>query len=82
MSRNTKNLKKHNAMNSLFLLDQKLKQIDEKTSAEYHVQSIVNSVSEFVDKFAPLRVCSSKEPSNQWIANKIKKAITNRDKLF
>ena len=59
-----------------------MKQIDEKTSPEYHVQSIVNSVSECVDKFAPLRVCSGKEPSNQWIANNIKKAITKRNKLF
>ena len=82
MTRNTKNVKGHNALNFLFLLDQKLKQIDGKTSAEYHVQSIVNSVSESVDKFAPLRVCSGKEPSNQWITNKIKKAITKRNKLF
>ena len=82
LTRNTKNLKGHNALNFLFLLDQKLKQIDEKTSAEYHVESIVNSVIECVDKFAPLRVCSAKETPNQWITNKIKNAITKRDKLF
>ena len=82
MTRNTKNLKGHNTLNFLFLLDQKLKQIDEKTSADYHVESIVKSVSECVDKFAPLRVSSGEEPSNQWINNKIKNAITKRNKLF
>ena len=82
MTRNTKNVKGHNTLNFLFLLDQKFKQIDEKTSAEYHVESIVKSVSECVDKFAPLRVSSGKEPSNQWINNKIKNAITKRNKLF
>ena len=59
-----------------------MKQIDEKTSAESHVESIVKSVSECVDKFAPLRISSGKEPSNQWIINKIKNAITKRNKLF
>ena len=82
MTRNTKSLKGHNALNFLFLLDQKLKQINEKTSAEFHMESIVNSVSECVDKFAPLRVSSVKEPSNQWINNKIKNAVTKRNKLF
>ena len=82
MTRNTKNLKGHNALKFLFLLDQKLKQIHEKTSSEYHVESIVKSVSEYVDKFAPLRVSSGKEQSNQWINNKIKNAITKRNKLF
>ena len=81
-TRNTKNLKGHNALKFLFLIDQKLKQIDKKTSAEYHVESIVKSVSECVDKFAPLRVSSGKEPSNQWTNNKIKNAITERYKLF
>ena len=65
MTRNTKNLKGHNALKFLFLLDQILKQIVEKTSAEYHVEFIVKSVSVCVDKFAPLRVSSGKEPSNQ-----------------
>ena len=81
MTRNTKNLKGHNALKFLFLLDQKLKQIDEKTLAEYHVESIVKSISECADKVAPLRVSSGKEPSNQWINNKIKNAITKRNKL-
>ena len=54
-TRNTKSLKGHNALKFIFLLDQKLKQIDEKTSVESHVESIVKSVSECVDKFAPLR---------------------------
>ena len=62
-------------MKFLFLLDRKLKQVDEKTSAEYHVEAIVKSVSECVDQFALLRVSSGKEPSHQWIINKIKKAI-------
>ena len=35
MTRNTKNLKGHNALKFLFLIDRKLKQIDEKTLAEY-----------------------------------------------
>ena len=61
MTRNTKNLKGHNALKFLFLLDQKLKQIDEKTSAEYHVKSIVESVSECEDNFAPLRVSFGKD---------------------
>ena len=56
MIRNTKNLKSHNELNFLFLLDQQLKQVDKKASAEYHMHSIVNSVSEYVDKIAPLRV--------------------------
>ena len=59
-----------------------MKQVDEKTSAEYHVEAIVKSVSECVDQFAPLRVSSGKEPSHQWIINKIKKAIPKRNKLF
>ena len=82
MTRNTKNLKGHKTLSFLFLLDQKLKQFDEKTSAEYLVESIVKSVSEYVDKFAPLGVSSGKEPSNQWNNNKIKNAITKRNKLF
>ena len=45
------------------------------------MESIVKSVSECVDKFAPLRVSSGKEPSNQWINNKIRNAITKRNKL-
>ena len=59
-----------------------MKQIDEQSSAEYHVRSIVNSVIECVDIFAPLRVSSVKESSNQWITNEIKKAVTKRNKLF
>ena len=46
------------------------------------MESIVKSVSECVDKFAPLPVSSGKEPSNQWINYKIKNAITKRKKLF
>ena len=80
-TRNTENLKGHNAL-IFFLLDQQLKHNDEKTSAEYHVQFIVNSVRECVDKFSPLRFCSVKESSNHWITNKIKNAITKRNKLF
>ena len=41
MTRNTKNLKGDNALKFLLLLDQKLKQIDEKSSAEYLVKSII-----------------------------------------
>ena len=82
MNKTTKNLTGHNALNFLFLLEQKLKQIDEKTSAENHVEYIVKSVSECVETFAPLRVSSGKEPSIQWINNKIKNAITKRIKLF
>ena len=37
---------------------------DEKISAEYHVQSRVTSVSEYLDPIEPLRVCSVKKPSN------------------
>ena len=75
-TRNTKNLEGQNALKILFFLYQMLKQIDEKTSAEYHVESFFKSVSECVDKFAPLRVSSGKEPSNEWIINKIENAIT------
>ena len=58
-----------------------MKQIDEKTSAENHVESFVKSVSECVETFEPLRVSSGKEPSIQWINNKISNAITKRNKL-
>ena len=42
MARSTKDLKGHDALKFLFLLDQKLKQIDEKTSAEYHVEPLLS----------------------------------------
>ena len=42
----------------------------------------MKSISQCVDKFAPLRVSSGKKLSNQWINNKIKNAITKRNELF
>ena len=50
MTKDTKNLKGHYESNFRSLLEQKQKQIDETTSAKYHVESIVNSVSESVVK--------------------------------
>ena len=80
--RDLRNIKNENALNFLFLLNHKLKRIPEYAPAEEHVESIIKSVRECIDKHAPEKVNPISESTNDWITNKIKNAITRRNTLF
>lgn len=78
--RNLKKIKGENSLNFLFLLDQKLKKLD--PNCGHYVQNISKTTMECVDRFAPLTTVKIKQYSNDWITNKVKNAITKRNKLF
>ena len=82
ITRSLRNLKGTKATNFLFLLDQKLKKIPSATSAEEHVEAIINIIKDCVDKFAPERKVITTNNSDQWITNKIKNAVSRRNLLF
>ena len=76
--RDLRNIKKEKALNFLFLLDQKLKNV--KKEGVLDLNRIALTIMECVDKFAPETVCNDKSNGTEWISNKIKNAIIERNK--
>ena len=77
-----KNLKGDNALNFLFLLDQKLKTIQSTSCTEMRAQTMCEKIIECIDNFAPEKEVVIKNETNSWITNEIKKAMVKRDCLF
>ena len=80
--RKMKNLKGDNALNFLFLLDQKLKKIQSTSCTEMRAQMMCEKTIEYLDKFAPEKGVVIKNETNSWITNEIKNAMVKRDCLF
>ena len=68
------------ALNILFLLDQKLKKLDQLDKLD--IEKITETIMFCVDKFAPEKETTKTEKCDEWITNKIKNEITKRNKLF
>ena len=81
------NLRIENAAEFLFLLDQKLKSIPTKTSAN---DLVCQTIMQCVDRFAPGQEYFTSQNQNDWMNknqndwmnNKIKHAINESDKLI
>ena len=78
--RNLRSIKGDKALNFLFLLDQKLKKLDQLDKLD--IEKITETIMFCVDKFAPEKETTKTEKCDEWITNKIKKEITKRNKLF
>ena len=84
------NLRIENAAEFLFLLDQKLKSIPNKMSANDLVCQIPQTIMQCVDRFAPGKESFISQNQNDWMNkiqndwmnNKIKHAINESDKLI
>ena len=74
------NLKGPKALNFLFLLDQKLRLIDETCEVNEHVLKITQAIQSCVNRFAPEKTRKFKQGT--WITCKIKNQMRRRDKLF
>ena len=81
-SRNLKKIKGPNALNFLFLLDQKLKGIDYNKKADEQLVFITENIMSTVNRFAPLQTHPKPKNGADWITNKLKNAISKRDELF
>ena len=79
--RNLNHIKKNSILNFLFLLDQKLRQINENTDVDTYVTKIIDCIINCLDRFAPEKPPSEKKHSS-WINNKIKNRIQKRNSLF
>ena len=80
LSRNINHIR-NNSLNLLFLLDQKLRKIDDDMDIEPFVENIIYCILECVDRFAPERTMKRKKHGS-WITNQIKNSIKKRDNLF
>ena len=74
------NIKGPKALNFLFLLDQKLRSIDETVEVNEHALRITQAIQSCVDRFAPEKVRKFKQGT--WITCKIKNQIRRRNKFF
>ena len=79
--RNLNHIKKNKILNFLFLLDQKLRQINENADVDTYVTKIIDCIINCLDRFAPEKPPSEKKHS-PWINNKIKNRIQKRNLLF
>ena len=68
------------ALNFLFLLDQKLRLIDETCEDNEHALKITQAIQSCVNRFAPEKTRKFKQGT--WITCKIKNQMRRRDKLF
>ena len=67
---------------SFFLQDRQLKQIPKDISADEHVVAIRDSKKDCLNRFAPEKKLTLQNNSNQWLPNKLKKAMSRRNHLF
>ena len=80
LSRDLRKIKGGNALNFLFLLDQTRKKLEPLKQKD--LEKIAEIIMLCVDKFAPVKESTVKKLSNDWINNKLKNEITERNKLF
>ena len=78
--RDLRSIKGDKALNFLFLLDQKLKKLDQLDKLD--IQKITETIMFCVDKFALEKETTKTEKCNEWITNKIKNEIIKRNELF
>ena len=78
--RDLRSIKGDQALNFLFLLDQKLKKLDQLDKLVF--EKITETIMFCVDKFAPEKETTKTEKCDEWIINKIKNEISKRNKLF
>ena len=74
------NLKGPKALNFLFLLDQKLRLIDETCEVNEHALKMTQAIQSCVNRFAPEKTRKFKQGT--WITCKIKNQMKRRDKFF
>ena len=75
LARTLNRLKGENALNFLFLLDQKLKKLNETSDVNAQMKEISESIIACVDHFAPKKPRTGRNKSDDWITNKIENAI-------
>ena len=78
--RDLRSIKGDKALNFLFLLDQKLKKLDQLDKLD--IEKITETIKFCVDELAPEKETTKIEKCDEWITNKIKNEITKRNKLF
>ena len=66
----------------MFLLDQKLEDLDFDLSIDEQIVSISKTIMICVDIFVPETPMENHSKSYDWITNKLKNAIHKRDSLF
>ena len=75
-------IKGEKSLNFLFLLDQKLKDLDFDLSIDELVVSLSKLIMNCVHILVPGKPMKNHSKSNEWLTNKIKNAIHKRDSLF
>ena len=79
---NPKKVKGPNALNFLFLLDQKLKGMDCNKKADEQLVYFAENNMSTVNQFAPLQAHSKPKNSADWTTNKLKNSTPKRYEIF